>query len=144
MVMKLKRKPKNFAAKINCVIFVLQTKQDNNMANINFKTISLIEDYSRDSSRYVDTFVVNINGRVLRREKCRLIIETRNGFPIGYNYNCHLQIWMHPKGWVELTDNINAGVQYDNCYVSDAERKRKMTYDAVEGFRKFLKNWFDE
>ena len=131
--------------KINCVIFVMQTKQDNNMADINFKTISLIEDFSMyQSSRYVETIVANINGRILESEKCRIIIKTCNGFPIGYNYNCHLQIWMHPKGWVELTDNINAGVPYENCYVSDADKKRKMTYDAVEGFREFLKNWFDE
>jgi hypothetical protein len=123
----------------------MQTKQDNNMADIKFKTITLTEDYSRgDSSRYVETFFVNINGRILRSEKCRIIVETRNGFPIGYNYNCHLQIWMHPTGWVELTDNRNIGVPYDNCYVSDADRKRKMTYDAVEGFKEFLKNWFDE
>ena len=115
------------------------------MTDINFKTISLVEDFSMyQSSRYVETFVVNINGHILRTEKCRIIIETRNGFPIGYNYNCHLQIWMQPKGWVELTDNINAGVSYDNCYVSSFDRKREMTYAAVEGFREFLKNWFDE
>ncbi len=115
------------------------------MADIEFKTISLTEDYSRgDSSRYVETFVVNINGRILRSEKCRIIVETRNGFPCGYNYNCHLQIWMHPTGWVELTDSIYAGIPYKNCYVSDSDIKRKMTYDAVEGFREFLKNWFDE
>ena len=108
------------------------------MANIGFKTISLVEDYSRDSSRYVETFFAGRHG------KFRIIIETRNGFPIGYNYNCHLQEWMHPKGWVELTDNINAGIPYENCYVSDADRKRKMTYDAVEGFREFLNNWLDQ
>lgn len=116
------------------------------MADVKFKTITLIENYSYgDSSRYVETFFVNINGFASsRREKCRIIVETRNGFPIGYNYNCHLQIWMHPKGWVELTDNLNAGVSYENCYVSDADKKRKMTYTAVEGFKEFLKNWFDE
>ena len=116
------------------------------MADVKFKTITLTEEYSRgDSSRYVETFFVKINGFVgARTEKCRIIVETRNGFPIGYNYNCHLQIWTNQKGWVELTDNINAGVPYDNCYVSDADRKRKVTYDAVEGFREFLKKWFDE
>ena len=108
------------------------------MADINFKTISLVEDYSRDSSRYVETFFAGGHGRF------RIIIETRNGFPIGYNYNCHLQIWTNQKGWIELTDNINAGVPYDNCYMFNADRKRKVTYDAVEGFREFLKNWFDE
>lgn len=123
----------------------MQTKQDNNMANIEFKTISLTEKYSSgDSSRYVETFFVNVDGRTIHQEKCRLIIVTRNGFPCGYNTNCHLQIWMHPTGWVELTDNIDAGIPYDNCYVADADKKRKMTYDAVEGFREFLKNWFDE
>ena len=115
------------------------------MADIKFKTIALTEEYSRgDASRYVETFVVDINGRILRSEKCRIIVETRNGFPCGYNYNCHLQIWTNQKGWVELTDNINAGIPYENCYVSDADRKRQVTYTAVEGFREFLKKWFDE
>ena len=118
----------------------MQTKQDNNMnTNLNFKTIALIEEYScGDSSRYVETFFAGRHGRY------RIIVETRNGFPIGYNYNCHLQAWMHPKGWVELTDNLNAGIPYENCYVSNPDRKKEMTEKAVAGFKDYLRNWLDE
>ena len=106
--------------------------------------ISLVQKFTDNYSNYVETFAASVpdggSNRRLSKETShmfRIIILTDHGDPVGYNYNCHLQVWK--DGWIEITDNYLAGIKsYDGNQYLLSKNKRNMTeYTAME-FKKYI------
>lgn len=97
--------------------------------------ISRVANYFDECSLYIETFAVRIPNSY-GSHMFRIIIRTEKGFPCGYNYNCHLQMWSN--GWIEVTDNKEAGITYNSDYHADPEEKQLMSEETADAFKEYI------
>ena len=124
-----------FEVSTDCVIFAIEKQT----TFIMIEPISLVTKYNCGESLYIETFSLGYkpSNRIFR-----IIIITENGYPCGYNTNCHLQTWSL-TGWIEIADNKQAGITtYNGDHYASPEKKQEMSERTAEEFKKYAETFF--